>query len=122
MSGSSGSLTIVFDNASSSPPEQSTSGMSSSSGSNEATPKKRRLCFDGAGKKMEMSDLRKKKQNEFIWGEKMNTKSGRSNSATMMREPMPSGGVDAEANPEFFFEVSCVLCGHCRVVVLLLSY
>ena len=119
MSGSSGSPTIVGDNASSHPPEQSSSGMSSSSGSNETTPRKRRLCSVGGDKKRQESNLRATTQNQIIFGDNMHTKSGRSNHATMIREPMPSGGVDAEVNPDFFFEVSCVLRG---IVVWLCCY
>ena len=130
MSESEGSRSpsIVFDsggNVSSSPPEQSTSGMSSSSWSNEATPKKHRLCFDNAGKKMEKSQLRENKQNQVIWGDRLKTKSGLSTHATMIREPMPSGGVDAEVNPDFFSR-SVVYCGALScgyvVIVLLIVY
>jgi hypothetical protein len=122
MSRSSGCPTIVGDNASSHPPEQSSSGMSTSSGSNETTPRKRRVSSVGGDKKRRESNLRATTQDKIVFGDTMRTKSGRSNHATMIREPMPSGGVDAEVNPDLFFEVSCVLCGHCHVVVLLLSY
>ena len=82
-----------------SPPEQSTS---STAQSNEPTPRKRRMCFDNVDKKMQKARDREDGQDRILCGNR--------------------GTISRYDGSNVLLQVSCVLFGHCRVIVLLLSY